>query len=61
MNLIMEIMHMHSRIAGVSQSIKQKHNISSEYVDKSTIRTLRIIAVTGVIGEVVRGGLVKDL
>lgn len=55
MNLIMEITYMHSGTAGVCTEHKAKHNTSSDCVDKSTIRVLRITATTGVVTEVVRG------
>ena len=54
MNLIIEIMYLHSGTAGVCIEHEAKHNTSSDCVDKHTVKILRIIAMTGVVREMVR-------
>lgn len=55
MNLIMEITYMYLGIVGVCIEYKVKYNTFLDCVDKSIIRVLRIIVITGVVIEVVRG------
>lgn len=45
---------MHSGTAGVCIEHEAKHNTSSDYVDKHTVKILRIIAMMGVVRAMVR-------